>query len=1721
MKTLKKALSLILALLILSGVLAVSPLTAYATEATRTYGAFTYMLEEKSPDNIVLHITGYDHKNYKDTEIVIPDSIDGKPVRYIERDAFNFSGDESHPVKSIYIPDSIVSIYNGAFYKCPVESVRLPNKYEFSYFQENRFSDVFKDCNKIKEFIVDSDNLYYAVYDGILYSKGYITLAYYPPALPWKDFKYPSALRIIGNEAFADCQNFPKTYSVPNKVSEIKGLAFSGRHVEKVTLPSEVTKIQSGAFDECTSLKEINLEKVEELGTYAFFNCKSLESVNLKSMGEIGSSAFKGCDKITSYNLESVKKIGEAVFEGSNASTFTLKNIETIGARAFRNCKNITGINLRDVTSIGESAFEGCTGLKSLDLSGSNEKEIGKSAFSGCTGLESVNLLNVGSIGESAFKSCTKLTTLDLSGGTSKHIYSYAFENCSALQSVNLNIVSVIGQGAFKSCVKLQSVDISSGTLEKIDNEAFENCSKLTSVSLPASLKNLGVRVFKDTALKSITIADGNKYYTTRDDIVYKRNLDNNFDTLVMCPPKKFIASFTVMTLVDTIADYAFEDANILNVITQDGSTTTIGKYAFANSSLTGIKICDSITTIGTGAFLGTASLGGTTIGKSVKEIPDKAFMDSGLKTVTLNSIVTSIGDSAFENTKLTAIKLPGTLNSIGKRAFMKTNLSEVDLPKKLSYIGEGAFEGTKLTELTVPGTVLRIRSRIVFGCPIESVTLDYGVVLIEKDAFSGCSSIEVLKLPETIETIEDHILDTEKRCVIIGANAVAKIYALKNNYLFFTYPDWNEANKEYNFKAVNSELYLYGFKKDERVVTVPDSLYGNKIYYMDTKNLFNGLTKLEVLKVGGTYYKGRIPKDLFNSCKNIKSLVLLETVSTLDVGAASDLEQLEGVTFPSSLKGISKQAFSNCKSLKKLDFTDTLITIEENAFSGCNSLESLTLPENLSSIGKNAFANCESLKTVEFPPKLYLIDEYAFGGCSSLESVSVNNGAVIRRRAFADCDGLKTAEINTGSATFDVGDKVFENCTALESATISGIYFRTVPESTFRGCTALKEIKIDGAKEIGKLAFDGCTALDDPKIPNTLEKIGEEAFRNCTGIKTLKLRTRLNEISKHAFIGCTGLTRVTVPSSVKTIGSHALGFTLVSNAYTKIDGFAIDCVDGSAAFEYALEHGFPVVGDLIYKLLDDDTYEVSLYCGTKNELTIPDTFGGKKVSSIGETAFLASDTLQRVIIPEGVTKISRDAFRDCKKLKSVTIPASVTTIESGAFIGADSLTDVILSEDNPNYTFYNGAIYNKDKTELIIYADRLNRMNCFIPNTVKKIDPYALESFKNLLNASLPEGLEEIGEGAFYNCANLRSITVPASVTEIGDKALGFYNGSTGDTLTDGFTVYTESGTAGADYADYSGVTLVKTDVPETTVPATEPATASENQITFSYLPDSISNKASFRFVLTDKDGADHSSELSETPMELEGVAVRNAKMYYDYTIDQAAVKQEFDGEWYTVLKLTPEQLFAAKGKVVRYDGSIYGDGAATATDPSETAQPASEKPTEPATAKPTDGKTDPTEAVTDKPAEPSTDKPTEPVSEKPTEPATDKPDDPVVTDPQPITPEPTDPAVEPTDNKKDNPVKVTAKAKTVKLKKLKKKAQKVKPLTIKNAQGKVSIKITSAKKAIKKYLKFSLKGTLTIKKWKKAKKGTYKIKVKITAKGNSNYKSARITKTVVIKVI
>jgi len=92
----------------------------------------------------------------------------------------------------------------------------------------------------------------------------------------------------------------------------------------------------------------------------------------------------------------------------------------------------------------------------------------------------------------------------------------------------------------------------------------------------------------------------------------------------------------------------------------------------------------------------------------------------------------------------------------------------------------------------------------------------------------------------------------------------------------------------------------------------------------------------------------------------------------------------------------------------------------------------------------------------------------------------------------------------------------------------------------------------------------------------------------------------------------------------------------------------------------------------------------------------------------------------------------------------------------------------------------------------------------------------------------------------------------------------------------------------------------------------------------------------------------------------------------------------------------------------------------------------------------------------------------------------------------------------------------KLTAKAKTLKKKKVTYKANKL--FTVKNPKGTVTYKITKKASKAKNKIVIAKNGKITLKKG--LKKGTYKFNVKVTAAGNASYKALSKTVTATVKV-
>lgn len=151
-------------------------------------------------------------------------------------------------------------------------------------------------------------------------------------------------------------------------------------------------------------------------------------------------------------------------------------------------------------------------------------------------------------------------------------------------------------------------------------------------------------------------------------------------------------------------------------------------------------------------------------------------------------------------------------------------------------------------------------------------------------------------------------------------------------------------------------------------------------------------------------------------------------------------------------------------------------------------------------------------------------------------------------------------------------------------------------------------------------------------------------------------------------------------------------------------------------------------------------------------------------------------NTIEKVIIKNGVTAIGNYTFDGCYKLTSVTIPDSVTSIGGDAFSGTSWYFN------QPDGLVYAGKVAYKYKGDM--------------PDGT---------------SVTIKDGTKGISDGALSYYEEMTSITIPDSVTWIGEQACGFLFASY---VVEGFTVYANNNPTAKKYANDNGFKFVGPDV-------------------------------------------------------------------------------------------------------------------------------------------------------------------------------------------------------------------------------------------------------------------------------------------------------------------
>ena len=145
--------------------------------------------------------------------------------------------------------------------------------------------------------------------------------------------------------------------------------------------------------------------------------------------------------------------------------------------------------------------------------------------------------------------------------------------------------------------------------------------------------------------------------------------------------------------------------------------------------------------------------------------------------------------------------------------------------------------------------------------------------------------------------------------------------------------------------------------------------------------------------------------------------------------------------------------------------------------------------------------------------------------------------------------------------------------------------------------------------------------------------------------------------------------------------------------------------------------------------------------------------------------------------LPRTIKRIGREVFAQTGISYAVPLPETLEHIGSANILAEGTLqlppdlsfldvtqfhcpntTAFAISEENPYYTVVDGVLFNKDKTELLLYP-KGREGNYVLPPYVKKIGSWAFKDSDKLTEVELTEGLEEMAYPAFVACKKLRKV--------------------------------------------------------------------------------------------------------------------------------------------------------------------------------------------------------------------------------------------------------------------------------------------------------------------------------------------------------------------------
>ena len=606
----------------------------------------------------------------------------------------------------------------------------------------------------------------------------------------------------------------------------------------------------------------------------------------------------------------------------------------------------------------------------------------------------------------------------ELDGLPVTEILPQGFAGCEADRVYIPSSYRSMGWEAFyRSAVR--EVTIEEG-LTYIDHCAFQN-SNIQTLNLPASLESIGYFVFNRAYnFNAPTLDEGSPHLIWEDGLL----LSADRTKLMFVSPQT--QHLVIPASVTDVWAGLCSDYNLLQSVTIEGDVRELSAGTFYNcSSLTSLTINGSVARIGGEGDLPEGY-------DSECEIPDSG---------------------AFFYCDLSVVRLPG-IRYLGSAAFnWNYNLRELYLDSTIEFLGDAFVDNSNLSLTTVEmmgatendhyviedGTVIEKGTGLnggdtfmMFLAANETAeyTIPQGVTSVRPFAFQGTVHLVTVTVPEGVEEIMTGTFmasnywydeETGESGIQTSLTTVHLPSSLKR--ITSTIDIWGGVEQWGSVRGAFldcEKLTTVTFGENSRLEFVGDNAFAGTA--VTSFHIPATLTEIGIAALGSTglvtltcdednpvytvvdnvlYDKEMTTLIRYPSADPRTSFSIPEGVTAVGDYAAVNLQYLESVTFPATLRTIGISAFYGSQALRSLVFNEGLESIGETAFNSSAALESIVFPASLATVGADAFTLLPALTAVEFrgetPPDIWLmsyppfIAEVIFDMETGMETIVVN----------------------------------------------------------------------------------------------------------------------------------------------------------------------------------------------------------------------------------------------------------------------------------------------------------------------------------------------------------------------------------------------------------------------------------------------------------------------------------------------------------------------------------------------------------------------------------------------------------------------------------------------------------------------------------------------------------------------------------------------------------